>query len=163
MSFSVFFYGTLMSSGVLGRVLCGSSSNALDRQHKLDKLELIPCYLKGHLRSSLKGEDYPAVIKTGKETDSVLGTLCKGLTEDDVKFLDAFEGDEYERCSVTVHPIENDQEKGYDADIYIWISDKSMLTYIEWSIQQFKSSGKESQWLDRRCEYYDVDALHVEA
>jgi hypothetical protein len=72
MSFSVFFYGTLMSSGVLGRgkkkkekkkqtnnhqllkymlknthtVLCGSSVNTLDHQQKLDQLELIPCYLK---------------------------------------------------------------------------------------------------------------------
>jgi hypothetical protein len=64
---------------------------------------------------------------------------------------------------VTVHPIDEEQKQGYEADAYIWIGDNNLLTYVEWSIQQFKSSGKESEWLNSRCEYYDVDALHVEA
>lgn len=45
------------------------------------------------MRSSLKGEDYPAMIHTGNEKDSFQGVLAQGLTKKDIHSLDTFEGD----------------------------------------------------------------------
>jgi hypothetical protein len=49
--------------------------------------------IQGHKRFSLTGEDYPAVIQTGDEQDSVKGILCQGLELKDIKALDCFEGE----------------------------------------------------------------------
>jgi len=40
------------------------------------------------------------------EQRSVRGTLVQGLTEADIEYLDVFEGDEYTRETVRVHPLE---------------------------------------------------------
>lgn len=50
-------------------------------------------FFQGHKRHALKDRDYPGVVPTGKDSDQVLGMLCEGLTAQDVKRLDAFEGD----------------------------------------------------------------------
>ncbi|CAO3669024.1 unnamed protein product [Rhizopus microsporus] len=90
---SVFFYGSLMSPVVLIRVLLGSGASEQAKLEKFKSIRLIPASLKGYIRSSLKGEDYPAIVHTGKEQDKVTGILCEGLSEQDVKALDIFEGE----------------------------------------------------------------------
>jgi hypothetical protein len=45
------------------------------------------------MRSALKGEEYPAMIYTGNDTDSVSGILYQDLTEKDIQSLDVFEGE----------------------------------------------------------------------
>ncbi|CAO3632642.1 unnamed protein product [Mucor fragilis] len=158
MSYSAFFYGSLMSKVVLLRVLCGATASDHDKTLKLDSIHLEPALLKGHERHSLIGEEYPAVISTGDEQDSVMGVLCQGLESEDINALDCFEGDDYERLSTKVL-LENNTL--IDTEIYIWIGDKQQLSGEEWSFEYFITSGKEQKWLDERCEFYDVDKLHM--
>lgn len=49
---------------------------------------------KGYTRSSLKGEEYPAItFNTNDDESQVNGILVQGLTENDIKALDVFEGE----------------------------------------------------------------------
>ncbi|GAN03604.1 conserved hypothetical protein [Mucor ambiguus] len=158
MSYSAFFYGSLMSKVVLLRVLCGATASDRDKTLKLNTIQLRPALLKGHKRRSLIGEEYPAVINTGDKHDNVMGVICQGLELEDIKALDCFEGDDYKRVPTKVL-FENSTM--IDTEVYIWIGDKKLLSEEEWSFDYFIASGKEQKWLDERCEFYDVDRLHA--
>ncbi|KAL9542756.1 hypothetical protein MBANPS3_008444 [Mucor bainieri] len=147
-----------MSKVVLLRVLCGATASDHDKTLKLNSIQLGPALLKGHKRHSLIGEDYPAVINTGNECDSVVGVICQGLALEDIKALDCFEGEDYERLPTKV--LSNNHTL-IDTEVYIWIGDKGLLSKEEWSFDYFITSGKEQKWLDERCEFYDVDKLHA--
>ncbi|OAD07215.1 hypothetical protein MUCCIDRAFT_107815 [Mucor lusitanicus CBS 277.49] len=122
-------------------------------------MQLRPALLKGHKRHSLIGEEYPAVISTEDEHDSVMGIICQGLELEDIKALDCFEGDDYERAATKVVLLE--EKALIDTEVYIWIGDKKLLSGQDWSFDYFITSGKEQKWLDERCEFYDVDRLHA--
>ncbi|KAF5327155.1 hypothetical protein D9619_004896 [Psilocybe cf. subviscida] len=68
------------------------------------------------LTGRCQGADYPGVLPLTKgkelfnreltrEEGSVRGTLVKGLTAEDMKYLDDFEGDEYIRRPIQAHPL----------------------------------------------------------
>ncbi|THH15689.1 hypothetical protein EW146_g4815 [Bondarzewia mesenterica] len=103
---SAFFYGTLLHPKILKRVIGNDGGH----------LEVCPAVLMDHTRHHIKHADYPAVIpyeKSSKlferdlsyEERSVRGTLVTGLTKSDIDLLDIFEGDEYTRTPVSVHPL----------------------------------------------------------
>ncbi|KAI7898336.1 uncharacterized protein BX663DRAFT_525479 [Cokeromyces recurvatus] len=92
MSYSIFFYGSLMSKNVLLRVLCGPDASDDERLLKYNSIRLKPTWLKEYGRSALKGEEYPAMIYTGNKDDVVQGILCENLTANDLQALDIFEG-----------------------------------------------------------------------
>ncbi|PPQ67519.1 hypothetical protein CVT25_006060 [Psilocybe cyanescens] len=105
-SHTAFFYGTLMHPKVLKSVIHNDGAH----------LELCPAVLLEHTRHEVKLCEYPGVIPISKglkilnrsltqEERSVRGTLVKGLTAQDMDFLDAFESDEYIRRKVQVHPL----------------------------------------------------------
>jgi hypothetical protein len=48
-----------------------------------------------------------------------------------------------------------------DTDAYIYVGDNTLLTFTEWSLTEFVSTGKEGQWLKERVEFYEVDLLHI--
>ncbi|KAI8636575.1 hypothetical protein BD408DRAFT_355389 [Parasitella parasitica] len=75
------------------KVLCGATATEHDKTLKLNSIQLRSALLKGHKRFSLNGEDYPAVIYTGEDQDSVIGILCQGLELKDINALDCFEGE----------------------------------------------------------------------
>ncbi|KAL7320345.1 hypothetical protein PS15m_000241 [Mucor circinelloides] len=158
MSHSAFFYGSLMSKVVLLRVLCGATASGHDKTLKLSSIQLRAALLKGHKRHSLIGEDYPAVVYTGEDQDSVMGVLCQGLELGDIKALDCFEGEDYDRVPAKVLLGDNTL---INTGVYVWIGDKKLLSGEEWSFDYFISSGKEQKWLDERCEFYAVDKLHT--
>ncbi|KAK4517754.1 uncharacterized protein ATC70_001098 [Mucor velutinosus] len=158
MSYSAFFYGSLMSKVVLLRVLCGPTASDHDKTLKLDSIQLGPALLKGYKRHSLIGEEYPALINTGDKHDAVMGVICQGLELEDIKALDCFEGDDYERVPTKVLLKNNTLT---DTEVYIWIGDKKLLSGEEWSFDYFITSGKEQKWLNERCEFYNVDKLHA--
>lgn len=56
--------------------------------------------VEGFRRMRVKGEHYPVVIP--HEGGSVTGRLYSGLTEEDVKHLDQFEGEAYDRIEILV-------------------------------------------------------------
>jgi len=84
----LFAYGTLLFPEVL-RVVTG---RALDAR---------PATLDRHRRHRVVGEIFPAVIEAGDD-DRVVGALYDGLTGDDWRRLDRFEGDLYDRRVVVV-------------------------------------------------------------
>ncbi|CAL1700274.1 unnamed protein product [Somion occarium] len=105
--YTAFFYGTLMHPSILRRVI----------GHDGNELHICPALLLDHTRHKIKNADYPGVIPysrsaglfEGRELSpdekSVRGTLVSGLTTQDVILLDLFEGDEYSRDTVSVHPL----------------------------------------------------------
>ncbi|KAH9850314.1 hypothetical protein C2E23DRAFT_836025 [Lenzites betulinus] len=110
MSHSAFFYGTLMHPAILRRVI----------GHEGSELQICPAVLLEHTRHKIKHADYPAVIpysdsrilfeESGRgdlspEDRTVRGTLVQGLNDRDISLLDLFEGDEYTRDVVAVHPL----------------------------------------------------------
>ncbi|KAK4698914.1 hercynylcysteine S-oxide lyase, partial [Phenoliferia sp. Uapishka_3] len=124
--------------------------------------------LKHHTRHHVKGQDYPAVVsasvgaailgrKLDSEEASVRGTLVTGLTQKDVAFLDEFEGDEYERTSVQIDPL--DGSATIAAETYLWKG--SMLHRLEpslWSFADFMRD-KAHRWVGQSesDEYAEVD------
>ncbi|KAK0236023.1 hypothetical protein EDD85DRAFT_839003 [Armillaria nabsnona] len=108
MSHSAFFYGTLMHPKILTKVIKNDGSH----------LKICPAVLLEHTRHKVKSEEYPGVIPFSRgqalfdreltqEEKCVRGTLVHGLTNMDILLLDAFEGTEYTRRPVPVHPLED--------------------------------------------------------
>ncbi|KAL1949438.1 hypothetical protein VTO73DRAFT_8319 [Trametes versicolor] len=109
-SYSAFFYGTLMHPAILRRVI----------GHEGSQLTICPAVLLEHTRHKIQYADYPAVIPYSKsrslfldsgrgelspEERTVRGTFVQGLNDRDVALLDLFEGNEYTRDIVGVHPL----------------------------------------------------------
>ncbi|KAI0690172.1 hypothetical protein BC835DRAFT_1281517 [Cytidiella melzeri] len=110
-TYSAFFYGTLLHPFILRRVIA----------HQGDSLEICPALLLEHTRHEIKYADYPGVIpyhktrqlleQNGRSPDlapderTVRGTLVKGLSTNDIELLDCFEGNEYSRENIAVHPL----------------------------------------------------------
>ncbi|KAJ7639862.1 hypothetical protein DFH06DRAFT_953348, partial [Mycena polygramma] len=103
---SAFFYGTLMHPKILKRVIGNDGSH----------LQICPAVLLKYTRHKVKYADYPGIIPysegrvlfdhdIGREACSVRGTMVTGLTKSDVSLLDVFEGSEYTREKVKVHPL----------------------------------------------------------
>ncbi|KAG7451186.1 uncharacterized protein BT62DRAFT_990816 [Guyanagaster necrorhizus] len=108
MSHSAFFYGTLMHPKILTKVIKNDGSH----------LEICPAVLLEHTRHKVKSEEYPGVIpfsqgqtffdrELTQEEKCVRGTLVHGLTNMDILLLDVFEGTEYTREPIPVHPLED--------------------------------------------------------
>lgn len=84
--------------------------------HQGADLEICPALLLEHTRHKVQHADYPGVIPYEKsrrllgkelppEDRTVRGTVVRGLSDNDVRLLDTFEGDEYVRATVNVHPL----------------------------------------------------------
>jgi hypothetical protein len=81
-------------------------------------LSICPAVLLHFTRHKVKFADYPGIVPyldakasllDGKELNfdeqSVRGTFVSGLTSHDIHCLDVFEGSEYSRVKVLVHPL----------------------------------------------------------
>jgi len=183
---SAFFYGTLMHPIILKRVLHNDASH----------LKICPAILSGYTRHKVMYADYPAILpfERGKallgreltsEENSVRGTLVSGLTSEDLTLLDVFEGDEYVRLQVHVHPLgpftqvpvhaatsedslipaylpplpaANEMAQTVPAQTYVWCQDDSGLDKELWSFDEFvrKNAWK---WIDRGAQREDYDEV----
>jgi hypothetical protein len=94
MSFSAFFYETLMHPSILTRVIKNNGSH----------LRVCPAVLMGYTRHQVEDCDYPGIVpyeighksfdrKLNRDERCVRGVLVDGLTESDMQLLDIFEGD----------------------------------------------------------------------
>ncbi|KAH7915672.1 hypothetical protein BJ138DRAFT_1054509 [Hygrophoropsis aurantiaca] len=103
---AAFFYGTLMHPEILKRVIGN------DGLH----LKICPALLSDYTRHQVKHADYPGIIPYSKsrsafnhdldlEERSVRGSLVTGLSAEDIRLLDIFEGNEYTREEISVHPL----------------------------------------------------------
>ncbi|TKY90333.1 hypothetical protein EX895_000331 [Sporisorium graminicola] len=95
---SLFFYGTLVHPKILARVIGNDGAH----------LEVQNAVLDGARLFHVKGEEYPGLLRVessaSNAVNAVKGTLVRGLTASDLRCLDAFEGDEYERLPVSIIP-----------------------------------------------------------
>lgn len=82
----LFTYGSLMFEDVWSKLVRGT--------YRSQKATL-PHYV----RRCVSGEDYPVIFE-GKE--SVCGVVYQDVSDDDMRLLDAFEGEFYERVCVNV-------------------------------------------------------------
>jgi gamma-glutamylcyclotransferase (GGCT)/AIG2-like uncharacterized protein YtfP len=139
---NLFFYGTLMHPSILQRVL-GRDVSALSIRQAI---------LLKHGRHRVLGVDYPAVVED--ELQSVQGRLVDGLNAWDLKRLDIFEGEEYDRrqCKVKI----DGQEEVVEAQTYVWIDDVGRLDKTERSFEDFVKE-KLSRWVDKEDEYTMLD------
>ncbi|KAG2035248.1 hypothetical protein BDR03DRAFT_993460 [Suillus americanus] len=101
-----FFYGTLMHPEILKRVIGNDGS----------QLQMCPALLLDYTRHQVKNEDYPGILPYSQsramfdrdlnsEEKSVRGCLVTGLSDEDVRLLDVFEGDQYTRELISVYPL----------------------------------------------------------
>ncbi|KDQ15803.1 hypothetical protein BOTBODRAFT_76654, partial [Botryobasidium botryosum FD-172 SS1] len=156
---SAFFYGTLMHPDVLRRVIENDASH----------LKTCPAILMGYTRHHVKECDYPAIVPYEKskalfpqdiapDERCVRGVLVTGLSEEDIRLLDIFEGDEYVREEVQVkvlsplepvgtaapemllspsEPLPAELSGGTAADAYIWSAPISRLAPSIWDYDTF--------------------------
>lgn len=185
---SLFFYGTLLHPAVLRRVI-GHEGHTLSYQ---------PAILQGYTRHHVKGDTYPAIIpweqaqalfndstnaiaEPSTTERTVRGSLVTGFSPVDISLLDVFEGDEYERDVVTVHPfgeqrsldaaaddagvvfepVEHSQT-GKKAQTYVWNKPpKDTLDPAIWSYDTFVKDNLH-KWVGStadRASYADVDSV----
>ncbi|KDE07231.1 hypothetical protein MVLG_02454 [Microbotryum lychnidis-dioicae p1A1 Lamole] len=134
----LFFYGTLVHPKILARVTGHSGAN----------LTTCEALLPNHTRHHVIGEDYPAVVSLSlgraiigreltAEDSRVQGSLVRGLTDQDIAYLDEFEGDEYVRTQVQVVPSLDPSVTPVHAETYIWMAPASRLTPSLWNFQDF--------------------------
>ncbi|KAH9020470.1 hypothetical protein EDB85DRAFT_2095050 [Lactarius pseudohatsudake] len=131
---SAFFYGALMHPKILKRVLENDASHlkispSILSDYMRHKVKVWLCVARSlrypsllvvstftHTISSHQNADYPAILHCERskallgreltsEESSIRGALVSGLTAEDVALLDAFEGDQYVRLQVFVHPL----------------------------------------------------------
>lgn len=93
-----------MAPKILHRIINGTPEPTPRQSQRLAPK---PAVLHGYTRHRVKDADYPGIIPSsntpGAEAEaSVLGTLVTGLTDADIRLLDLFEGDEYEKRLVSV-------------------------------------------------------------
>ena len=120
-SSSVFVYGTLMAPHVL-KVLLNRVPDMLE-----------PAILPNYRRHPVKEHVFPGIIpcRDGRTTK---GLLLRGLSEDELKILDWFEGDEYLRREVTIMC----DSISRNTQCYIWSNPETDLDLEkEWDYDAF--------------------------
>ncbi|PQE20660.1 disease resistance Aig2 protein [Rutstroemia sp. NJR-2017a BBW] len=162
-TYNAFFYGTLMAPEVLYRVLYNISKTPTNPS--LLKT-ITPAVLPDYCRHKVRYADYPGIVAESGHT--VRGTYVTGLTPDNVRNLDLFEGSEYVRKEVTVRLLATkNQDEGImgeaaetgeerPAQTYVFL-DRTGLESEEWDFEYFKRE-KLRNWVGRSEEYAEVDA-----
>jgi gamma-glutamylcyclotransferase (GGCT)/AIG2-like uncharacterized protein YtfP len=121
----LFCYGSLMFAPVWSRVVAGTYHAT---QARLDGFE----------RRGITGATYPCLIPGGPQ-DRVSGILYFEVGAADMARLDAFEGDLYERQTVTC--VDREQ-RSHDAQAYVLKPHfRSVATATAWDADWFAREG----------------------
>jgi hypothetical protein len=87
-----FFYGTLMDPGLLSKVL----------GRRVWPRALAPARLRGYQRRSVRGADYPVVVR--QHGAAVAGVILVGVTAAERARLSEYEGEGYELVRARAGP-----------------------------------------------------------
>lgn len=142
-----------MAPPVLYRVIYGTTT-PYDYQKALTTVR--PALLQSYRRHKVKHADYPAILPH-KDGASVRGSLVTGLLDEDMRRLDIFEGDQYERKKVKVLVLKDtslneavDEDNlpelvvgEEQAETYVWIDPREDLEEEEWDFEEFR---REKMW-----------------
>lgn len=121
---NVFTYGSLMFAPVWSRVVNGAYAQT-------------PARLEGYQRLAVLGEDYPVAIPAPDHR--VEGILYIGVGVADMEQLDEFEGEYYQRLSVTVIDT-----AGISVTAWVYILNEQyrhILDTEEWDAGRFATTG----------------------
>jgi hypothetical protein len=128
-----------MTEKVLARVISGQS----DLEATRGRIVVHTATLHGYKRHRIHDADYPAVTSADPQ-DSVKGTVVYGITASEAALLDAFEGDEYSRHTVSV--VDRITEETVESQVYIWIDSLDRLDPNEWSVAEFQAEHMD-RWI----------------
>ena len=100
-----------------------------------------PAELSGYSAFRVIDEAYPGLVKTS-QIARTQGVLIFGLTLEDWKTLDVFEGEFYERVEVNVETVQSPEKEIYGAHTYL-VSDgfEDRLSEELWDVDEFAKSG----------------------
>lgn len=120
-------------------------------------LTIKPAILHSYCRHQVANADYPGIIP--QEGKSVLGTCVAGLTDQNIRNLDFFEGDQYQREKVKVRLLDGvkvmelggTEGKEVEAETYVFTA-KDHLVEEEWDFHEFVRE-KLWRWADLSEEY----------
>lgn len=116
----VFVYGTLMVEEIALAVLRRS-------------VALTPARLDDHFRGMIDGQVYPGIAP--QEGSSVEGALMLGLSLHELKALDEYEGDLYERRPVRV---QTDEQTMLAVTYVVCPQKQDRITRVPWDLSTFK-------------------------
>ena len=142
-----------MAPPVLYRVIYGTTT-PYDYQKALTTVR--PALLQSYHRHKVKHADYQAILPH-ENGASVRGSLVTGLLDEDMRRLDIFEGDQYERKKVKVLVLKDtsldevidEDDLGSitvgeaEAETYVWIDPREDLEEEEWDFEEFR---REKMW-----------------
>jgi len=135
----LFLYGTLRAMPLLAWALTGDSRNT----HTVQSL-VKPAVLRGYMRFSLHGKDYPALIKHDA-TSSVDGLLLSPQSKAQRLKLDDFEGELYVATKIQVEVGEDGET--VDADVYLWNGELDAVSSDQWELETFTRERLED-WIE---------------
>ena len=119
---NLFTYGSLMFLPVWSRLVSQTYSSS-------------PAMLKGYARYLVRDESFPGIVPAGSD-QALEGVLYHQVSAEDIRHLDSFEGDLYERLTVEV--VLPDQTLVV-ADTYVIRSDKQdCLSHMSWKAEEFR-------------------------
>ena len=136
-----FTYGSLMWADIMARV-CGCGPQDLRGQQ---------AWLPGYRRLAVRGEDYPGLVALDDTAEGgfaaapmpVRGVLYRGLSEQALRRLDVFEGQEYERTLVRVSTAGPAGQALHLAWVYRFRAEFThRLLDQAWSPEAFEAGGK---------------------
>ncbi|KAK7468304.1 hypothetical protein VKT23_002818 [Stygiomarasmius scandens] len=129
----LFVYGTLCAMPLLAWALTGDAT-----QTSIVRPLAQNATVKGYARFTVRGKDYPAVIKHNQ--DSIVdGFLLRLQTKSQRRKLDDFEGEAYTvtPVSVMVKSESGDTVEIVDADMYVWAGETDAVSSEAWVLQDF--------------------------
>lgn len=120
-------------------------------QQLVDRHTFHPAILHGFCRRRVKNADYPGIVEDAEHV--VRGNLVTGLSPQNIRVLDYFESDDYERRDVSVKlltSVGDDQGRGNvegeerDAFVYVYQLHGD-LEEREWDFEEFRRD-KLTKW-----------------
>jgi gamma-glutamylcyclotransferase (GGCT)/AIG2-like uncharacterized protein YtfP len=121
----VFVYGSLLFEEVWSRLVRGSYVRRAARLH-------------GFTRRRVRGDVYPVIVKS-HNADWVDGMVYLNVTEEDIRRLDVFEGDFYDRQN---HGVVVEASEKAVAAVYVLKDDYDYMTDdVGWDPEWFAREG----------------------
>lgn len=125
---SVFVYGTLMFPNVISAVL----------GREVTAKELTNATLQNHRRIAVQNEAYPTAIAAMGYR--IAGKLLQGVTETEMRLLDAYEGETYARVAVSVVTDTGD----HDVFTYLDTHETVPSALRDWDPEHFENTQMQS-------------------
>ncbi|KAL9110761.1 MAG: hypothetical protein Q9227_004753 [Pyrenula ochraceoflavens] len=140
--------GTLMVPAVMYRVIYHEPKPSAEIRARTT---FRPAMLHGYRRRHVRYADYPGLTKDEENpANAVRGSYVTGLTDNDIRYLDYFEGSQYRRDKVKVRLLQGvgltdsadtsgaQEAEEVEAEVYVFVAGEDCLEPGEWDFEEFK-------------------------